>query len=124
MRFFLAFAMTHGWINAAIDFVNAFCQTHYPDLMDPMYMLKYLFLVVTRQFLASVYALLLSSNIVPGFKIIALNSSVQLVNQVRVLINVMIDNIMHVADDNAEYSASRVDSDTSEINGHNPKMIA
>ena len=29
--------MTHNWVTAAIDFVNAFCQTHYPDLMDPVW---------------------------------------------------------------------------------------
>ena len=26
-----------GWVTTAIDFVNAFCQTHYPDLMDPVW---------------------------------------------------------------------------------------
>ena len=37
VRLFLAFAMIHGWYTAAIDFVNAFCQTHYPDLMEPVW---------------------------------------------------------------------------------------
>ena len=37
VRLFLAFALMNGWCTAAIDFVNAFCQTHYPDLMEPVW---------------------------------------------------------------------------------------
>ena len=37
VRFFLAFSMLMKWTTCAIDFANAFCQTEYPDLMDPVW---------------------------------------------------------------------------------------
>ena len=37
MRVFLAFACINNWVTVAIDFVNAFCQTHYPDILDPIW---------------------------------------------------------------------------------------
>ena len=91
--------------------------------------LKYLVLEVTLQFFATVYAPLLSSYIKLLLSIIDLNSSVQLVVDTSVLINVMIGRIILVADDKAEYSASMVDNDTSvcrndfQINGHGPKKM-
>ena len=37
VRFFLAFVMIQQWTACAIDFVNAFCQTEYPELMEPVW---------------------------------------------------------------------------------------
>ena len=38
VRFFLVFSMAMDWITCAIDFCNAFCQTDFPSLMEPVFL--------------------------------------------------------------------------------------
>ena len=38
VRFFLVFSMAMKWTTAAIDFCNAFCQTEFPSLMEPVFL--------------------------------------------------------------------------------------
>ena len=38
VRLFIDLIILLKWYSAAIDFANAFCQTHYPDLLDPVYL--------------------------------------------------------------------------------------